>query len=179
MKVIVSCCGGKVVATTRYRPSLPCVCTFRILAGRFGIRCSEPMLPDCTSHHSQPSFVDNASCQTTVHARICRLLILPLPSWANQEYVHSFVPTFHGTKTLQLLIVIRHAQSEGNKNREIHQLIPDHRVKLTDDGWAQVTPLSLPLVPHCMLTTPGRGRRPPSSSLAETGRYAAILHEPV
>ena len=36
-------------------------------------------------------------------------------------------------------ILIRHAQSEGNKNREIHQLIPDHRVKLTDDGWVQVT----------------------------------------
>ena len=38
-----------------------------------------------------------------------------------------------------MIILIRHAQSEGNKNREIHQLIPDHRVKLTDDGWVQVT----------------------------------------
>ncbi|KAK3626635.1 hypothetical protein LTR56_019701 [Elasticomyces elasticus] len=37
----------------------------------------------------------------------------------------------------RLIILIRHAQSEGNKNREIHQLIPDHRVKLTDDGWKQ------------------------------------------
>ena len=37
-----------------------------------------------------------------------------------------------------MIILIRHAQSEGNKNREIHQLIPDHRVKLTDDGWVQV-----------------------------------------
>lgn len=38
----------------------------------------------------------------------------------------------------RLIILIRHAQSEGNKNREIHQMIPDHRVKLTDEGWRQV-----------------------------------------
>ncbi|PSR83257.1 histidine phosphatase superfamily [Coniella lustricola] len=37
----------------------------------------------------------------------------------------------------RLIILIRHAQSEGNKNREIHQTIPDHRVKLTKDGWDQ------------------------------------------
>ncbi|KAI9158539.1 phosphoglycerate mutase family domain-containing protein [Paramyrothecium foliicola] len=37
----------------------------------------------------------------------------------------------------RLIILIRHAQSEGNKNREIHQSIPDHRVKLTADGWNQ------------------------------------------
>jgi broad specificity phosphatase PhoE len=37
----------------------------------------------------------------------------------------------------RLIILIRHAQSEGNKNREIHQTIPDHRVKLTQDGLAQ------------------------------------------
>ncbi|PFH56496.1 hypothetical protein XA68_16424 [Ophiocordyceps unilateralis] len=37
----------------------------------------------------------------------------------------------------RLIIVIRHAQSEGNKNRDIHQTIPDHRVKLTPEGWAE------------------------------------------
>ncbi|KAJ2984700.1 hypothetical protein NUW58_g5922 [Xylaria curta] len=37
----------------------------------------------------------------------------------------------------RLIILIRHGQSEGNKNREIHQTIPDHRVKLTPDGWTQ------------------------------------------
>nr|POE99507.1 broad-range acid phosphatase det1 [Quercus suber] len=37
----------------------------------------------------------------------------------------------------RLIILIRHAQSEGNKNRAIHQMVPDHRVKLTDDGWQQ------------------------------------------
>ncbi|GAB0137408.1 hypothetical protein EsDP_00005673 [Epichloe bromicola] len=37
----------------------------------------------------------------------------------------------------RLIILIRHAQSEGNKNREIHQFVPDHRVKLTPDGWTQ------------------------------------------
>ncbi|KAI1275806.1 histidine phosphatase superfamily [Xylaria sp. FL0933] len=37
----------------------------------------------------------------------------------------------------RLIIIVRHGQSEGNKNREIHQTIPDHRVKLTSDGWAQ------------------------------------------
>ncbi|KAI1120254.1 histidine phosphatase superfamily [Nemania abortiva] len=37
----------------------------------------------------------------------------------------------------RLIVIIRHGQSEGNKNREIHQTIPDHRVKLTPDGWAQ------------------------------------------
>ncbi|KAG9550822.1 hypothetical protein KCU79_g13639, partial [Aureobasidium melanogenum] len=38
----------------------------------------------------------------------------------------------------RMIIVIRHAQSEGNKNRDIHQMIPDHRVKLTEEGWKQV-----------------------------------------
>ncbi|KAI8624041.1 phosphoglycerate mutase [Xylariaceae sp. FL1651] len=37
----------------------------------------------------------------------------------------------------RLIIVVRHGQSEGNKNRDIHQTIPDHRVKLTPDGWTQ------------------------------------------
>ncbi|KAK4190144.1 broad-range acid phosphatase DET1 [Podospora australis] len=37
----------------------------------------------------------------------------------------------------RLIIIIRHAQSEGNKNRDIHQTIPDHRVKLTQEGWQQ------------------------------------------
>ncbi|KAI5356631.1 putative histidine phosphatase superfamily, clade-1 [Septoria linicola] len=37
----------------------------------------------------------------------------------------------------RLIILIRHAQSEGNKNRDIHQMIPDHRVKLTDEGHQQ------------------------------------------
>ncbi|KAK5126043.1 hypothetical protein LTR85_011398 [Meristemomyces frigidus] len=37
----------------------------------------------------------------------------------------------------RLIILIRHAQSEGNKNRDIHQMIPDHRVKLTDEGRRQ------------------------------------------
>ncbi|KAH6640728.1 histidine phosphatase superfamily [Chaetomium tenue] len=37
----------------------------------------------------------------------------------------------------RLIILVRHAQSEGNKNRDIHQTIPDHRVKITQDGWQQ------------------------------------------
>ncbi|KAK4228462.1 broad-range acid phosphatase DET1 [Podospora fimiseda] len=37
----------------------------------------------------------------------------------------------------RLIILVRHAQSEGNKNRDIHQTIPDHRVKLTQEGWQQ------------------------------------------
>ncbi|EFW20564.1 hypothetical protein D8B26_003079 [Coccidioides posadasii str. Silveira] len=37
----------------------------------------------------------------------------------------------------RLIILIRHAQSEGNKNREIHQSVPDHRVKLTPEGHRQ------------------------------------------
>jgi broad specificity phosphatase PhoE len=40
----------------------------------------------------------------------------------------------------QMIILVRHAQSEGNKNRDIHQFIPDHRVKLTPQGWTQVRP---------------------------------------
>ncbi|MCJ1282630.1 hypothetical protein MMC26_001955 [Xylographa opegraphella] len=37
----------------------------------------------------------------------------------------------------RLIILIRHAQSDGNKNRDIHQTVPDHRVKLTPEGWKQ------------------------------------------
>jgi len=36
-----------------------------------------------------------------------------------------------------MIVIVRHAQSEGNKNRSIHQTIPDHRVKLTTEGQAQ------------------------------------------
>jgi broad specificity phosphatase PhoE len=36
-----------------------------------------------------------------------------------------------------MIILVRHAQSEGNKDRDIHQFIPDHRVKLTAQGWNQ------------------------------------------
>ncbi|KAJ4991520.1 phosphoglycerate mutase [Stagonosporopsis vannaccii] len=39
----------------------------------------------------------------------------------------------------RMIILIRHAQSEGNKNRDIHQFIPDHRVKLTQHGWTQAS----------------------------------------
>ncbi|KAK3170759.1 hypothetical protein OEA41_002841 [Lepraria neglecta] len=34
----------------------------------------------------------------------------------------------------RMIILVRHAQSEGNN---IHQTVPDHRVKLTPDGWKQ------------------------------------------
>ncbi|KAF4547629.1 Histidine phosphatase-like protein 7 [Elsinoe fawcettii] len=37
----------------------------------------------------------------------------------------------------RMIILVRHAQSEGNLNRDVHQIIPDHRVKLTDEGWKQ------------------------------------------
>ena len=40
----------------------------------------------------------------------------------------------------RLIVLVRHAQSEGNLNRSIHQIVPDHRVKLTDEGWKQVQP---------------------------------------
>ncbi|KAJ5493275.1 hypothetical protein N7539_002021 [Penicillium diatomitis] len=36
-----------------------------------------------------------------------------------------------------MIILVRHAQSEGNKNRDIHQTTPDHRVKLTSEGHRQ------------------------------------------
>lgn len=37
----------------------------------------------------------------------------------------------------RLIILIRHAQSEGNKNKAIHQKVPDHRVPLTTEGQEQ------------------------------------------
>ena len=37
----------------------------------------------------------------------------------------------------RLIILIRHAQSEGNKNKAIHQKTPDHRVPLTTEGQEQ------------------------------------------
>ncbi|KAL8825573.1 MAG: hypothetical protein Q9170_007743 [Blastenia crenularia] len=45
----------------------------------------------------------------------------------------------------RLIILIRHAQSEGNKNREIHQTVPDHRVKLTPEGRKQAEAAGLKL----------------------------------
>ncbi|PGH23324.1 hypothetical protein AJ80_02576 [Polytolypa hystricis UAMH7299] len=37
----------------------------------------------------------------------------------------------------RMIILIRHAQSEGNKNRDMHQSVPDHRIKLTELGKQQ------------------------------------------
>lgn len=37
----------------------------------------------------------------------------------------------------RLIIIIRHAQSEGNKDKAIHQNTPDHKVGLTPDGKEQ------------------------------------------
>ncbi|KAI5817408.1 histidine phosphatase superfamily [Pyronema omphalodes] len=37
----------------------------------------------------------------------------------------------------RLIILIRHAQSVGNANRNIHQTVPDHRVPLTAHGHSQ------------------------------------------
>ncbi|KAF3915707.1 hypothetical protein ABW21_db0202083 [Orbilia brochopaga] len=37
----------------------------------------------------------------------------------------------------RLIVLVRHAQSEGNQNKAIHQTIPDHRVKLTQFGHEQ------------------------------------------
>ncbi len=37
-----------------------------------------------------------------------------------------------------------------SENREIHQTVPDHRVKLTPDGWQQV---SLPGIPQPSIAT--------------------------
>lgn len=36
-----------------------------------------------------------------------------------------------------MIILVRHAQSEGNLNRDVHQTIPDHRIKLTVEGHRQ------------------------------------------
>lgn len=37
----------------------------------------------------------------------------------------------------RLIIIIRHAQSEGNRDKAIHQTTPDHRVGLTPEGHQQ------------------------------------------
>ena len=37
----------------------------------------------------------------------------------------------------RLIIIIRHAQSEGNRDKTIHQSTPDHKVSLTADGHEQ------------------------------------------
>lgn len=37
----------------------------------------------------------------------------------------------------RLIIIIRHAQSEGNKDKTIHQSVPDHKVSLTAEGHQQ------------------------------------------
>ncbi|GAP91000.1 putative phosphoglycerate mutase [Rosellinia necatrix] len=75
----------------------------------------------------------------------------------------------------RLIIIIRHGQSEGNKNREIHQTIPDHRVKLTSDGWAQARDAGLRL--RAMLrpddtlqfyTSPYRRTRETTEGILET-----------
>lgn len=95
-----------------------------------------------------------------------------------------------------MIILIRHAQSEGNKNRDIHQFIPDHRVKLTQHGWTQARLHPLPyshtpilsyshtlVLAHStsMAATvannpTGRRSRPPAALTAATRRHAAVLH---
>jgi len=82
----------------------------------------------------------------------------------------------------RIILLIRHAQSEGNKNRDIHQMIPDHRVKLTQDGWEQVS--------HSFLATKiskqaqanvRQGKRcwTETSIHVTTRRYSSDLHIPL
>lgn len=67
---------------------------------------------------------------TTRYRTIYVSLILSTPGVSHASDIKMGKP--------RLIILIRHAQSEGNKNRAIHQMIPDHRVKLTEEGWKQV-----------------------------------------
>lgn len=67
-----------------------------------------------------------------------------------------------------MIILIRHAQSEGNKNRDIHQFIPDHRVKLTQHGWTQVR--------HAVPSTTRRYSN--STQAEEAGRQLRSLLKP-
>lgn len=82
--------------------------------------------------------------------------------------------------TVQMIILIRHAQSEGNKNRDIHQFIPDHRVKLTQHGWTQVCLDLCPPRTRQVLTDivsrTGRRGRPNPPIPVEARRYSAVLH---
>ncbi|RAL67953.1 hypothetical protein DID88_008677 [Monilinia fructigena] len=47
----------------------------------------------------------------------------------------------------RMIILIRHAQSEGNKNRDIHQIIPDHKVyeepRLREQDFGNFQPCSV------------------------------------
>lgn len=66
-----------------------------------------------------------------------------------------------------MIILIRHAQSEGNKNRDIHQFIPDHRVKLTQHGWTQV--------PHQLYVPTGTDMAHPVGRIGRRGWPQAPL----
>lgn len=72
----------------------------------------------------------------------------------------------------KMIILVRHAQSEGNKNREIHQMVPDHRVKLTPEGQQQVRFTSRTgstiLARDSLTLTTGRRSRPTSPIHAKT-----------
>lgn len=85
----------------------------------------------------------------------------------------------------RMIILIRHAQSEGNKNRDIHQTVPDHRVKLTQDGWKQaeeagqkLRSLLRPSDTLHFFTSPYRRTRETTEGILNTLTSPAQDHQP-
>ncbi|KAF3190203.1 hypothetical protein TWF788_009008 [Orbilia oligospora] len=75
----------------------------------------------------------------------------------------------------RLIILIRHAQSEGNQNKAIHQTIPDHRVKLTQFGHEQaraaghrLKDILLPTDTLQIYTSPYRRTRETTANIVES-----------
>ncbi|KAJ6261230.1 hypothetical protein Dda_3898 [Drechslerella dactyloides] len=75
----------------------------------------------------------------------------------------------------RLIILIRHGQSEGNQNKAIHQVIPDHRVKLTNFGHEQaraaghrLKELLLPEDKLQIYTSPYRRTRETTAGIVES-----------
>ncbi|KAK6521061.1 hypothetical protein TWF506_001294 [Arthrobotrys conoides] len=75
----------------------------------------------------------------------------------------------------RLIILIRHAQSEGNQNKAIHQTIPDHRVKLTQFGHEQaraaghrLKDILLPSDTLQIYTSPYRRTRETTANIVES-----------
>ncbi|RVD88582.1 uncharacterized protein DFL_002762 [Arthrobotrys flagrans] len=75
----------------------------------------------------------------------------------------------------RLIILIRHAQSEGNQNKAIHQTIPDHRVKLTQFGHEQaraaghrLKDILLPTDTLQIYTSPYRRTRETTANIIES-----------
>ncbi|KPI44735.1 Phosphoglycerate mutase-like protein AT74H [Cyphellophora attinorum] len=74
----------------------------------------------------------------------------------------------------RLILIIRHAQSEGNRDKTIHQTTPDHKVPLTTEAKPKPSPQAPNSANSSATTTPSTSSSAPIAALAKPQKRSRI-----